>query len=233
MKKTESGKTDPRKTTATRGRPMTERPFGPGSAFAQFVIDELIALDITNNDIADALGYARPNIVSAWKTRSTKFPLENIWKLAELTKVSPAYLLALYVDQYVNDNGGLDHWKDIVRIFTQLPTDDEWEIIQTVREARKNNSLPMTDKQKDGLSKLFAVGADVAPGPYKPVNTLADLKGASAVGGTRRFARRGFARDTSVDEAEEIRSHRASEATPKPEPTVRKRSRAARVPEAV
>jgi transcriptional regulator with XRE-family HTH domain len=215
--------------TGKPGRPFSERPTGPGTAFANFITDELAAQDISNNEIADALGYARPNIVSSWKSARAKFTLDNLMKLSDLLKVDPAYLMALYIDQYVSTNDGVDRLEEIVGIMSRLCTEEEWAVIRTIREARRNNSLPLTEKQRLGLTELFEEPITLPEGPYQPLVVLTPGKDAST---RRKFARRGYGRDMSISEIEEFEARKAA-ATPATEPTVRKRSAAAKKSEPV
>jgi transcriptional regulator with XRE-family HTH domain len=185
---------------------MNERPTGPGTAMANFLIEELPTLGLTNDEIASKLGYARPNIVSMWKAGKTKVTIDHVFALAELTKVDPAYVMGLFIDQYVSDWSGVDRFKDIISMLQRLCTEEEFEIIQIVREARKGNSLPLDANQRTALKDLFAVPITTPEGPLKPVDSLAGL---GEPGERRKFARRGFHRDLTISEIDEIRSKMA------------------------
>lgn len=206
--------------TGKPGRPLMERPSGPGTALANFLIEELAAADLTAEEIARKLGYARPNIVSAWKTARSKFTLDNLWALSELLNVEPAYMLALYIDQYVSASDGVDHFDDIFRMMSRIVSDEEWAIIETVREARRHNVLPMNNKQRDAVRSIFEVPITTPVGPYKPLPNITP----SPAGARRKFARRGHQRDMSVDEIEEMTARKEV----KPPRAVRKKSVAAK-----
>jgi plasmid maintenance system antidote protein VapI len=200
---------------------MNERPSGPGSAMANFLIEELPTLDMTNQEIADRLGYARPNIVSMWKAGKTKVTIDHVFALAEMVGVDPSYILALFIDQYVSEWSGVDRFNDIVSMMQRLVTPDEMELIQIVREARRFNSMPLTDEQRKALKGLFEVEITTPEGPYRPVETK---DGVPRIGDRRRFARRGHARDLTVSEIEELEARRASESETEAEKPVRKRA---------
>ena len=204
-----------------RGAPMKSRPSGPGSAMANFLIEELPNTDLTNLEIAEELGYARPNIVSMWKAGKTKFTIDHIFALAKLVNVDPSYILALYIDQYVSEWSQVDRFADIIEMVGRMVSEEEVEIIETIREARKGNIMPMTPEQKAGVAKLFEVGPEHAPGPYKPLDTLKHLDPSS--GDRNRFARRGHHRDLTISDIEEI--EQAMKATDTPaERKVRKKA---------
>lgn len=212
----EPAKTTDKKRTPTTGvgRPMNERPSGPGTAMANFLIDELPTLDMTNQEIADELGYARPNIVSMWKAARTKVTIDHLFALSEMTGVDATYLLALFLDQYVSEWAGVDRFADLVEMVNRLCTEEEFEIIKTVREARRYNSMPLSAAQRDALKTLFAEPITTPEGPLKPLTTVGEIP---RDGARRRFARRGHGRDMTITEIEDLAT-RATE----PEPEVAK-----------
>lgn len=212
--------TDKKRAPTIMGRPMNERPSGPGTAMANFLIEELPTLDMTNQEIADQLGYARPNIVSMWKAGRTKVTVDHILALSEMTGVDATYILALYLDQYVSEWAGVDRFKELATMVNRLCTEEEYEIIRTVREARRYNSKPLTDEQREGLAKLFAEPITTPEGPYKPLSTVDEIPRTAE---RRKFARRGHHRDLSISEIEELEATRAAEA----EKPVRKRGKKA------
>jgi hypothetical protein len=197
-----AAKTTPVPAHLGAGRPLSSRPTGPGTAFANFLIDFLPHTKMTNEEISSKLGYSRPNIVSMWKTAKTKVTLDAVWRLAELMHVDPAYMLTLYFEQYVGTmDGGTDHFADLVKMMARVTTPEEWEIIRTVREVRKYNSLPLKGDQKSALKKLFAVMGVKEEGPLREI----ELTFAKS-GDRRTFSRRGQARDMSITEIEEAAS---------------------------
>jgi hypothetical protein len=187
------------------GRPLVERPTGPGTALANFLIDYLPHLDLTNEQISAKLGYSRPNIISMWKTAKTKVTLDALWGLSEMMQVPLNYMLALYFEQYAGDNyGGTDHFPEIAKMMGRVTTEDEWEIIQIARHARQHHSLPLKSDQKSALKKLFATSSVKEEGPLREI----EMNFASA-GDRRTFARRGHARDQSIDEIEAAQAAKA------------------------
>ncbi len=180
---------------------MAERPSGPGTAFANFLIDTLPALGMTNDAVAAGLGYAHPTIISMWKTGRTKVTLDVLQPLSELLGVDLGYLLALYFEQYVtNAHGGVTKFAEILDTVRRIVTPEEMKIIDAVRVARRGNSLPMTKAQKAGLSELFAVSSDTPEGPYGPSRMIDTTK--IGIGDRTRFERRGMV-DYSVTEEKE------------------------------
>jgi transcriptional regulator with XRE-family HTH domain len=185
------------------GRPLSGRPTGPGSAFANFLIDFLPNLKMTNEQLADRLGYKRANIISMWKTGRTKITLDVVWRLHDILGTDLAYLLALYFEQYAGDSG-IDHFPEIAKMMGRVTTPEEWEIIKVVRQARQYHTVPLKADQRSVLKKLFALSGVPGLGPLRDV----EANFASA-GDRRRFARRGYSRDMSISDIEEVESQKA------------------------
>ena len=191
------------------GRPLLGRPSGPGMAFANFLIDFLPHLGMTNEQVAKSLGYARPTIVSMWKTGRTKVTLDALWPLSQLLKVDLGYLLALYFEQYVaNSGGGVDHYAEIAALADRIVTEDEMALVQLVREARRGNSLLLTRTQAAAVKRLFKVPITTPHGPYTALPKI--NPGKVAPGDRTRFARRGQRLDMNVTEEDELANLRAA-----------------------
>ena len=77
----------------------------------------------TQREIAVAVGYDKPNMISMLKHGETKVPLEKIPLLAKALDVDPAHLFRLALEQYWPALGAT-----IVEIFGRLATDNEEEI---------------------------------------------------------------------------------------------------------
>lgn len=185
-----------------RGRPLDANPTGPGTALAQFLIERTPELKLTNEEIARALGYARANVVSMWKAGKTKFTWDNLFEAAKLFRISPDYLLALTIDQYVSQPTGVDRFADIVDMIDRMVTPEEMEVVQLMRQARRYNVMPATEEQKKAVLELFKAPAGTSEGYYKPLESAKHVE----EGDRRRFARRGFHRDLTIEEAEEERA---------------------------
>lgn len=192
-----------------RGRPIKTMPEGPGKAFARFVLEEFPKLEMTNDEIAKKLGYMRPNIVSAWKTAASKIPLDNVVTIADLFGVDLAYILALYIEQYAGNPEGVSDFDRIAATLSRLCTPEEWELVLLAREVRAGNSLPLTADQRRVIAAALTPSEPLPEGPYKPVVVLGD----EGEGDRRKFARRGFERHLSADEAIALRM-RASAVSP-------------------
>jgi transcriptional regulator with XRE-family HTH domain len=156
---------------------------------------------MTNDEISKKLGYGRPNIISMWKAGKTRVTLDVIWRLSDLLQVDVAYLLALYFEQHAgSSNNGADHFEDIVRMMRRVCTPWEFEVIKTVRRARRYNDGVLGTNQRWVLTELFTAPITTPIGPLKPIH----LKFGRATS-RGRLAGRGFSRDKRITPTGEAR----------------------------
>jgi hypothetical protein len=83
-----------------RGRPAQRMPVGPGTKLAQWLHENWdTQVSRSQDEIAQELGYKRPNIISMWKTGRTPIPRKHIRYLAQLMKVDYFFVFELWLDQ--------------------------------------------------------------------------------------------------------------------------------------
>lgn len=134
---------------ATSARPQ---PYA-GSKMASYLSKQIDALkgDVSQRDIAAALGYERPNIISMFKTGEAKVPLDKIPELAEALRVDVAHLMRLGLEQY---------WPDKMRVINEafggfVVTSHEKELVKLFRSATGDSDPKLTEEQKMNLKKVF------------------------------------------------------------------------------
>lgn len=60
--------------------------------------------DISNEELAESLGYERSSIVKLWREGKSDVPWRALPKLAKMMGVDPAILISLFIDQdHAND----------------------------------------------------------------------------------------------------------------------------------
>lgn len=123
-----------------RGRPQsTSLKTGPNYRMANWLNDNIDTLSggKTNEELAEELGYERPNIISMWRTGRTRVPLDRVPKLADVLGVSLPLLLTLWMDQYVSDK---DYAK-LTKLLARTVTDDEAALLEILRDQTKGRSF--------------------------------------------------------------------------------------------
>ena len=107
--------------------------------------------EVSQKDIAIKLGYPNSNIISMFKKGEAKVPLDKVPALAEALHVDVGHLMRLGLEQY---------WPDklevITKVFSRMVTENELEIVKTVREASHDADPTPTMAQKAELRRLFA-----------------------------------------------------------------------------
>jgi hypothetical protein len=97
---------------------------------AAYLDIQIAVSDISQKDIATAIGYDKPNVITMIKQGKTKLPLNKVGPLAKVLGIDPVHLLRLAMSEYHPDT-----WLAINHIIGRwLVTDGEMTIIQLVRE---------------------------------------------------------------------------------------------------
>jgi hypothetical protein len=117
------------------------------SALARYLTKRIYELRnvMTQRQIALAAGFARPNIISMFKTGETKVPLDRIVPLARALDADPAHLLRLAM---------IDQWPDLAKVIDdvhgkQLASKNEVDIFLTKWRASSRNMNPAPSAQID------------------------------------------------------------------------------------
>lgn len=111
---------------------MTTRPKSTSSkkSLAEFIATQVDISDKTQKEIAQALGYPNPNIITMFKQGITKVPINKIPKFAEVLGIDPERLLERAMEEY-----SPQVWESIQSIKGHLVKPNELEIVKLVREA--------------------------------------------------------------------------------------------------
>ena len=127
----------------TRAEPA--RPFADTKT-ANFIDQRIEHLKSVKSqrDIALAMGFKTPNVLSMIKRGEMKVPLEKIPALAKALDVDPAHLFRLALEQYWPDLGSM-----ISEIFGALATSNEEAIFLTKWRAATENMDPAPNARID------------------------------------------------------------------------------------
>jgi transcriptional regulator with XRE-family HTH domain len=134
---------------------LTKTPKGPFSEnpIAAYIAEQVeiqSRLGRTQRDIATAIGYDKPNMISMFKTGVTKVPLEKIPALAKALDVDPAYLFRLAIQQYWPELS-----ETIDEIFGAILTQNEAKYVRRIRELSGDTDPNLTDTIGGKLAQLF------------------------------------------------------------------------------
>ncbi|WP_456868367.1 hypothetical protein [Galbibacter sp. BG1] len=102
--------------------------------------------------IAEEAGFANPNFISMLKKGRSKLALDRVPSMAKALEVDPAYLFRLALEQFFDESV----LKELMPLFNSVITENEKEILDTVREASQGSNPDLTVEVKEKLSELFA-----------------------------------------------------------------------------
>lgn len=114
--------------------------------FAQYIAHQIDASALTQREIAAVLGYDRPNIITMFKQGTTKVPLEKVPALAKVLGLDPAHLLSLAMKEYAPEV-----YKTIQETFGRTVSENEYAIVEAIREITREQDLPLTNELKGKL----------------------------------------------------------------------------------
>jgi transcriptional regulator with XRE-family HTH domain len=118
-------------------------------AFANYLANQIRISEISQKDIAEALGYENANIVSMFKNGLTKVPIEKVPALAKALHLDPAHLLMMAMREYMPEAFAV-----IQATLGHTLTNNELALITEVRKATKESDPVFS---KDHLAKIRAV----------------------------------------------------------------------------
>jgi hypothetical protein len=87
---------------------------------AQFVRQQILMLGKSQVEIAQQVGFEKPNVITMIKQGRTKLPMTKVTKMAEALETDPVYLLKLCMQTYQPDN-----WEVIEPLLEHALTNDE------------------------------------------------------------------------------------------------------------
>lgn len=123
---------------------------------AEYIKRQMEIVGKKQTELANDIGFAKPNMLSMIKTGSTKVPMQKIVPLAKALGIDKVFLFRKIMMEYQPET-----WTAIEEIFgNNLITQNEAEIIETVREVSDLDPKIRTehDRQliRDAVGKLTA-----------------------------------------------------------------------------
>jgi hypothetical protein len=129
---------------------------------AAYIKTQISVCGVAQKDIAAALDYDNPNVISMIKNGTTKLPLTKVGPLAKILEVDPVHLLRLTMTEYCPET-----WQSIQHVIGRsLITANELALIELVRKTCGDVDLALKDKaERDALA---AIVEDIAFNQHKP-----------------------------------------------------------------
>jgi len=124
------------------------------SPIAKFInnrISELKKEGLTQRDIASAIGYNKPNILSMMKNGETKVPIDKVPAFARALRCDPVYLYRLAMQQYWPEE------TELLSLVTDCSiTKNERQLMDYIRELSNENDPVLDENLRAKLQQVFA-----------------------------------------------------------------------------
>ncbi len=95
---------------------------------ANFVRQQIVLLGKSQVEIAQQVGFDKPNVITMIKQGRTKLPMTKVTKMAEALETDPVYLLKLCMQTYQPEN-----WEVIEPLLEHALTNDERTLLYAWR----------------------------------------------------------------------------------------------------
>jgi hypothetical protein len=103
----------------------------------------------SNKDLAAALGYSTPNIISMFKNGDMKVPLPVVPRLAQALHVDPAHMVRRALEEYAPEIA------DTLDEVAGLATKDERRLLEIHRQVTKGSDAALPDTFYDEYRTLL------------------------------------------------------------------------------
>ena len=153
------------------GRPVESENRGETYALAEYLSENLnTRTGMTNQEIAEFLGYEKANIIPMWKTGKTRIPLDRLGDLAKILRVDTEQLLGMWFEQYVamhyktgkataSGKNNVDERrrkvKEISGYFTRVASKAEYKVVEAIRE-HTDGKPDLSRRQLEAISMVAA-----------------------------------------------------------------------------
>lgn len=119
------------------------RPSKPVSV-AEYISQHIDLCGRSQIEIAQMVGFEKPNVITMIKQGKTKLPLERLGKFSKAIEVDSVYLYKLCMMEYFPDT-----WAAIEEVIGQpVLTKNELKIIETIRKAGVDNPKILPGQQE-------------------------------------------------------------------------------------
>jgi transcriptional regulator with XRE-family HTH domain len=130
---------------------VTPASSGKPKNVAEYIAWQINLCGKKQTEIAEEIGFDKPNVITMIKQGKTKVPISKIGRFAKALEVDPIFFMKLVFSEYMPDV-----MEAINSIITQpIITQNEWEIIEVVRSAKVVNPKLRTDEERRALKDFI------------------------------------------------------------------------------
>ncbi|MFL2778482.1 MAG: helix-turn-helix domain-containing protein [Paracoccus marcusii] len=112
---------------------------------------ELLAHRKTQKQIAHEAGFVSGNLISMFKSGTSKIPLDRVPALARALETDPALLMRLSLEQAI----GLTASVAVLEVFGTATTANERAWLEEIRDASRQTDPKLTARSRTALRAIF------------------------------------------------------------------------------
>lgn len=115
---------------------------------ADYLAQQIAISELSQKEIAERIGYDRPNIITMFKQGTTKLPINKVGPIAKALNVDPVYLLRLVLGEYMPET-----WEAIEQVMgkANMVSEHDLEILQHMRKKTKNFDIDLHDPRQEKM----------------------------------------------------------------------------------
>ena len=121
-----------------------------GSRVAAFLDAHMALSEKTLREIAEEIGYTRPNVLSNMRSGVTKLPITKVMPMAKALGVDPMRLLKITLEEYTPES-----LEAIEQIAGYVVTENEREMLKVIRDATADTNPKLRQRDREGLLQHY------------------------------------------------------------------------------
>lgn len=150
---------------------------------AEYLTQQINICGRSQKDIADDVGYDKPNVITMFKQGKTKLPTNKVPVFAKALGVDPIHLLRIVMSEYTPDT-----WDVIENLLgDSIITEEERTILDIVRTVSGGQSCsPQTEADARELAELAAKWKESSEKSARAAQERVDRDGGRPGGATTK-----------------------------------------------
>ena len=118
---------------------------------AEYITWQINLCGKKQTQIAEEVGFEKPNVITMIKQGKTKVPINKIGKFAKALEVDPIFFMKMVFTEYMPD--AMEAINSIIN--QPIITQNEWEIVEVIRSAKVVNPKLRTDEERRALKDFI------------------------------------------------------------------------------
>jgi predicted XRE-type DNA-binding protein len=117
---------------------------------ADYLSRAISLANLKQREVAEAVGYRKPNVISMMRLGQTKVPIEKIPLFAKALGVDPAQITRLALIEYMPEV-----WAAIEQTLGEVVTEREKKFLKILREIDPAGEIEIDDRMASRIREVF------------------------------------------------------------------------------